>query len=102
MVNTISAKIKEHELFNTAKNMLLIMGIVSFFASPIVAVTIAAQTGKEAKIIAEKAMVLANKNANDFAFFKGEVNAKLDIILKNGDAQLQFMSSIERVEDGKD
>lgn len=90
-------KEKAMSLYDTGKNIMFIVGVAAFFASPIIAVTIAAQTGKEAKRIANKALSMAELNSRDFAFFKGEVNAKLDIILKNGDAQLLFMNSIEGV-----
>ncbi len=81
------------------KTSLLVVGLVSIFATPIIAVTIASQTGKVAKLTANKALDLAERNARDFAFFKGEVNAKLDNLTKGQDRILEFVDNLERDSD---
>ena len=82
----------------TLKTIMLVMGLVTALASPIVAVTIASQNGKTASQKADKALNLAEQNARDFAFFKGEVNAKLDNLTKGQDRIIEFMSSIEKAD----
>jgi RNA processing factor Prp31 len=82
----------------TLKTFLLILGVISIFASPIIAMTLATQNGKEARAVANKALSIAEANARDFAFFKGEVNAKLDNLTKGQDRIIEFMSNIEKVD----
>lgn len=53
----------------------------------------------EAKL--EKTETLAEQNARDFAYFKGEVNAKLDFIITNMKQQYDIIQSWEPA-DGKD
>lgn len=83
----------------------MLAGLIAMFASPIIAVTMARQAGvearadaREAKQVAEVARGLAEQNAREMAFFKGEVNAKLDNLTKDSDRILQFISNIERVD----
>jgi hypothetical protein len=64
---------------------LMVIGLISACASPIVAVTIAAQNGKLAE----------QKATKDFAFFKGEVNAKLDGLTKGQDLILKNVMAWE-------
>ena len=47
----------------------------------------------EAKL--EKTETLAEQNARDFAYFKGEVNAKLDFIITNMKQQYDLIQSWE-------
>jgi hypothetical protein len=82
----------------TLKTFLLILGVISVVASPIIAMTLATQNGKEARAVANKALGLAETNARDFAFFKGEVNAKLDNLTKGQDRIIEFMSNLEKVD----
>jgi hypothetical protein len=67
------------------KNAVMVMGLVAMCASPIIAVTVATQTGRSANAKADKALGLAEQNARDFAFFKGEVTAKLESLNKGQD-----------------
>ena len=43
----------------------------------------------------EKTEAVAEQNARDFAFFKGEVNAKLDNIIASARRQEQFIQNLE-------
>jgi hypothetical protein len=82
----------------TLKTLMLIIGVIGVCASPIIAVTLATHNGREAKSTADKALRLAETNARDFAFFKGEVNAKLDNLTKGQDRIIEFMSNVERAD----
>jgi len=83
---------------DTIKTIMMILGLVAVCASPIIAVTVTSQTGRAANAKAEKALGLAEQNARDFAFFKGEVNAKLDNLTKGQDRVLDFVSKLERAD----
>ncbi len=48
----------------------------------------------------EKTEMLAEQNARDFAFFKGEVNAKLDSIMASMRRQETFIQNLE-IDHGK-
>lgn len=53
---------------------------------------------QEAKV--ENNELLSEQNARDFAFFKGEVNAKLDSIMASMRRQEQFIQNLE-IDHGK-
>ena len=78
------------------KAIAMVIGMIAICASPIIAVTLATHNGSEAKATAQKALNLAEQNARDFAFFKGEVTAKLDNLTKGQDRVLDFVSKLER------
>ena len=82
----------------TLGKVVLALTIIAFISSPIIGMTMATQVSKDAKATAEKALDLAESNSRDFAFFKGEVNAKLDYITKSQDRIIDFISNIERAE----
>jgi hypothetical protein len=78
------------------KNAIMVMGLITMCASPIIAVTVATQAGKSANAKADKALDLAEQNARDFAFFKGEVNAKLENLNKGQDRIYDIVKEWER------
>ena len=83
---------------STLGKVVLALTIIAFISTPIVGMTMATQVSKEARATAEKALDLAESNSRDFAFFKGEVNAKLDYITKSQDRIIDFISNIERAD----
>ena len=85
-------------LKSTLAKVVLALTVIAFISTPIVGMTMATQVSKEARATAEKALELAESNSRDFAFFKGEVNAKLDYITKSQDRIIDFISNIERAE----
>ena len=82
-------------LKSTLGKAVLIVTLLAFVSTPIIGMTMATQVSKEARATANKALELAESNSRDFAFFKGEVNAKLDYITKSQDRIIDFISSIE-------
>lgn len=80
------------------KNIALVMGVIVICASPIIAVTLASKNGSDAKLTADKALALAEQNSRSFAFFKGEVNAKLDNLTKGQDRVIEFIGNLEKVD----
>ena len=92
-------------LKSTLAKVVLALTIIAFVSTPIVGMTMATQVSKEARATSEKALSLAEGNALDFAYFKGEVSAQLDSLTKGQDRQamkldriIEFMSNIERAE----
>jgi len=83
---------------STLGKVVLSLTIIAFISTPIVGMTMATSVSNEARATAEKALELAESNSRDFAFFKGEVNAKLDYITKSQDRIIDFISNIERAE----
>jgi len=80
------------------RNVALILGVIVVCASPIIAVTLAATNSADAKATADEALELARENEKDFAFFKGEVNAKLDNLTKGQDRVIEFISNLEKTD----
>jgi len=112
--------------FNTIKMIGILAGIMLAIASPIIAVDrannsnafvseAAAEDAKAALAKAESAKELAEKNARDFEYFKGEMTAtmkahkdgldKMDRKMDQQDVKLDklliVMSGFIRVDDGK-
>lgn len=79
----------------------LLSGIVMAFTVVREGVKTAQAEAQKALCVAEKAKEQGENNAREFAFFKGEVNAKLDNINKNVDRIARVVENLEVVADGK-
>ena len=89
----------------TIKTLVMLIGMIAICASPIIAVTLGRQGSVEARADAREAKQeaafarnMAEQNAREMAFFKGEVNAKLDNLTKGQDRTLEFISNLERAD----
>ena len=70
-------------------------------SSMVMAFTVVRETASRAQVTADKALSTSEGTARDFAFFKGEVNAKLDNINKNVDRIARVIENMEVVADGQ-
>jgi hypothetical protein len=70
-------------------------------SSMVMAFTVVRETASRAQTTADKALNTSESTARDFAFFKGEVNAKLDNINKNVDRIARVVENMEVVADGQ-
>lgn len=93
---------------NTLTTIATIVTMLTVLSGVVMAFTVVREGVKSASSDAQKAMTVAEKakeqgelNAREFAFFKGEVNAKLDNINKNVDRIARIVENMEVVVDGK-
>jgi len=87
--------------YSTLSMIVMIITLLTILSSVVVAFTVVREGANRALIVAEKAKEMSENNAREFAFFKGEVNAKLDNINKNVDRIARVVENLEVVSDGK-
>lgn len=79
-----------------------IVSLLAMFGGICVGFTNTSRTADQALKIANESRATVEQLSREHAFFKGEVNAKLENLIKNSDRTLEFISNLEPVYEGKE